>query len=86
MTATNCAAAGLHRRRHAAARCVPLDDGHRDPWRPWRPEQHSAKQIEGAVDAAYHLLGADLLPLFDVETLRGMWKAGHRDLAEELAR
>jgi hypothetical protein len=74
----------LGRRRYAAARSVPLADGHRDPWRPWRPERLSDKQVQAAVDAALHLLAADLPPLFDRVTLEAMWRAGYRDLAEQL--
>jgi hypothetical protein len=74
----------LGRRRYAAARSVPLEDGNRDPWRPWRPERLSDKQVQAAVDAALHLLAADLPPQFDRVTLEAMWRAGHRDIAEQL--
>lgn len=55
----------------------------RDPWKPW-PGQLSDKQIEGAAAAAGHLAAAGLPPLFDVDTLRALWRAGHRGLADSL--
>ncbi|MBX7433474.1 hypothetical protein JDV09_15340 [Mycobacterium sp. Y57] len=59
-----------------------------DPWRPWRPETLSDKQLDGAAAAAKCLAEAGLAPLFDAETLRGLWRRGgdHRVLAEELHR
>jgi hypothetical protein len=52
--------------------------------KPRRPEQQSEKQVEGAVDAAHHLGSVGLLPAFNLPTLRAMWRAGHRRLAEKL--
>lgn len=72
------------RRRQASYRCEPLADGHRDPWRSWRPNQLSDKQIDGAVDAARHLRDAGVEPLFDLPMLRAMWKAGHHQLVDTL--
>ena len=46
----------------------------------------SEAQVQGAVAAAQHLLAEDMVPLFDHATLRAMWKAGHREIAERLAR
>jgi hypothetical protein len=43
-------------------------------------------QVDGAVAAANHLLGLGLSPLFNTDTLRGIWRRGHRDLAVRLAR
>jgi hypothetical protein len=75
---------GLRRRRAASQRLVPLADGVQDPWQPYRPERLSDVQIQAAVDAAEHLIAQNLPPLFDDATLKAMWKAGHRDLAEHL--
>jgi hypothetical protein len=58
----------------------------RDPWQQWRPERLSDVQIEAAVAAAHHLLSQDLPPMFDVDTLRAMWRAGRRELAEAVHR
>lgn len=44
------------RRREASWRMVPLADGAADPRRPWRPERVTPTQVQGAVDAAKHLL------------------------------
>lgn len=70
-------------RRAASWRLPPLDCGVRDPWQPWRPEKLSDKQVAGAVDAAGHLLDLGYPPLFDVDILRAMWRAGHHQLAAE---
>ncbi len=43
-------------------------------------EKLSDKQLDGAVDAAARLRDAGLEPLFDLPTLRVMWKAGHHRL------
>ena len=75
--------AQLRRRRLASYRCEPLASGHRDPWQPWRPEWLSDKQLEGVAAAAVHLLDRDLLPLFDVSTLRQLWRLD-RQLAWQL--
>jgi hypothetical protein len=74
----------LRRRRHATGRCEPLASGHRDSWQPWRSEKLSDRQIDGAVDAAQHLRDAGLEPMFDLDTLRAMWKAGHHQLVDDL--
>jgi hypothetical protein len=73
-------------RRHAAKRRLPpIDDaGTVDPWLKTIPAPRTAVQVDGAVAAAEHLLDAGLPPLFDVDTLRGMWRQGHRDLARDL--
>jgi hypothetical protein len=70
------AVAGLRRRR-AASRRLP------DPWKPWRPDELSAMQTRGAIAAAHHLHAAGLPPIFDVETLRAMWRHDHQ-LAQRL--
>ena len=74
----------LGRRRLAEQRCAPLHDGARDPWQPWRPEKLSEVHVQAAVDAAHHLLAANLPAVFDRDTLRAMWRAGHRELITEL--
>jgi hypothetical protein len=82
-----CAAdtvAGLRRRRAASWRMECLACGCRDPWRPWRPERLSEKQIAAAVAAAGHLRDAGLQPVFDVPTLRELWRAGHHQLVDDL--
>jgi hypothetical protein len=43
------------------------------------------KMVDAAAAAAQHLLAENLTPVFDVSTLRALWRAGHRDLAVELA-
>ena len=81
-----CAARPWGRRRLASDRCAPLGDtgNVRDPWQPWRPEELSQKQIEAAAEAAEHLLALDLLPIFDLDMLRAMWRAGFRRLVDTL--
>jgi hypothetical protein len=74
----------LWRRRRAADECRPLASGHRDPWRPWRPEKLSEKQVDAAAAAAEYLLDAGMAPRFDIDTLRQLWRAGHADLVDEL--
>jgi hypothetical protein len=44
----------------------------------------SDRQLQGAVDAAHHILDAGYLPIFDVATLRELWKSGHHQLVDEL--
>ena len=61
-----------------------MASGCRDPWQPWRPEKPSEKHVDGAVAAAEHLLAVDLPPLFDLDTLRAMYRAGHHQLVDEL--
>lgn len=72
------------RRRQASYRCEPLLSGQRDPWQPGRPETLSRQQVDGAVAAARHLRDAGLEPMFDLETLRAMWTAGHHQLVDDL--
>ena len=74
------------RRRAASWRLPPLADGAADPWRPWRPERVSPVQVQGAVDAARHLLAEGLPPIFDADTVTAIWRRGGDDraLAEEL--
>lgn len=76
----------LRRRRRASLRMPPLGESGdiRDPHRRWRPEKLSEKQLDAAVAAAEHLTEAGLSPVFDVDTLRAMWRAGRRQLAENL--
>jgi hypothetical protein len=40
--------------------------------------------IDGAADAAAHLLAHGLTPVFDIDTLREMWRAGHHRLVDRL--
>lgn len=42
------------------------------------------RQLQGAVDAAPHILDAGYLPIFDLPTLRELWKSGHHQLVDEL--
>jgi hypothetical protein len=46
--------------------------------------QISDKQLQAAVDAAHHIIDAGYLPIFDVPTLRALWKSGHHELVDEL--
>ncbi len=73
-------------RRCASWRLIPLGCGCADPWpcRCSRPPL-SDKQVDAVVQAAEHLFDAGYPPIFDVPTLRALWR-GHRELAEELAR
>ena len=73
-----------YQRRQASYRLPVLDGGYSDPVQPWRPERLSDKQTEGAVLAAAHLRDAGLLPVFDLPTLRCMWRSGHHALVDEL--
>ena len=68
----------------ASQRLAPLASGVRDPWQPWRPEKLSEKQTDAAAAAAAHLLACGYAPVFDIETLRAMWKAGHHQLVDDL--
>jgi hypothetical protein len=47
-------------------------------------DQITDRQLQGAVDAAHHILEAGYLPIFDVPTLRELWKSGHHQLVDEL--
>ena len=47
-------------------------------------EQITDAQLQGAVDAAHHILAAGYLPIFDLPTLRELWKSGHHQLVDEL--
>jgi len=87
-TALRQCAAGrqLRRRRGAADRCEPLHGAGnvRDPWQPWRPEKLPEKQIHAAAATATHLLAHNLWPIFDLDMLRAMWRAGYRSLVDTL--
>ena len=57
--------------------------------RPWRHHCRSrpalsAKGAQAARQAAEHLLDCDLLPLFDDDTLRALWRNGDGRLANAL--
>ena len=43
-------------------------------------------QLDGAVAAAEHLLGYQLPPIFDLPTIRMLWRRGDRKLALTLAK
>ncbi len=60
--------------------CVrdPLTDRH-------RCGEVSDKLVQGAVDAAHHILDAGYPPIFDAATLRALWKSGNQRLVDELA-
>jgi hypothetical protein len=82
------APAALQRRRKASRRlpsigtcgCIrdPQHNRHRCGG------QITDRQLQGAVDAAHHLLDAGYPPIFDVPTLRELWKSGHHQLVDEL--
>lgn len=73
--------AGL-RRRHAAARRLPvLDCGHHaDPWT-CTCHHNADLNVDSAVAAAQHLQAHGLTPLFGVNAARALWRGGHRDIA-----
>jgi hypothetical protein len=77
--------AGLHRRRNASWRMLPLDCGCRDPLgcRCDDPPL-SDRQAFGAVAAAHHLLGENLTPIFDRPTLVALWRNGHHRLVDRV--
>jgi hypothetical protein len=75
------------RRRHAAARSVPLDCGCRDPYVCHCTEPPlSEHAIESWRRTALHLLGAGHVPFLPLEARRALWKRGGADrvLAELL--
>jgi hypothetical protein len=74
----HCRVVQSHRRRMASQRLPLLVCGHRDPWTPWRPEHVSVKQAEGAAQAAEHLLGVGLVPMFDPAVLEAMRRIAGR--------
>lgn len=79
---------GLARRRGASRRMPPLGpcgcvrdpahDGHRCGG------EITDKTVVGAVEAAHHLADLGYPPIFNVEMLRAMWKAGHHRLVDDL--
>ncbi len=77
--------AGLHRRRKASQRSALLDCGCADPWccRCRRPPL-SDRMIDAGAAAATHLLDTGYLPIFDLPTLRELWRGGHHQLVDEL--
>jgi hypothetical protein len=79
-------AAGLHRRRIAAAQSVPLDCGCRDPWLCDCTENLFGRDgfdrwVEAGAAAARHLLARDLTPMLDGGTVRALWRRGADDRA-----
>jgi hypothetical protein len=87
-----CAAdtvAGLHQRRKASYRLVPLDRGCRDPWvcRCTEPAL-SEDALASWRDAAEHLLATVGMPVMPLEVRRALYRRGGRDraLAERLHR
>ncbi len=44
----------------------------------------SPRMVDAAAQAAKHLLAMDLFPVFDIETLRAMWRSGYAELVDEL--
>lgn len=59
--------------------------------RPWprsiyEPLPLTDHQLDGAVDAAEHLMACGLPPIFALDTLRALWRRGDRELALMLAR
>jgi hypothetical protein len=79
---------GTRRRRAAARRSPPLAPCSciRDPLtdRHYCGGEITDKQLQGAIAAAHHILGAGYLPIFDLPTLRALWKSGHHQLVDEL--
>ena len=79
---------GARRRCAAARRLLPLGrcgcirdpdhDRHRCGG------QISERQVAGAVAAAHHLRSAGLPPIFDLPTLRALWRPGHHQLVDQL--
>jgi hypothetical protein len=74
-------------RRESALRSTPLGPCGciRDP----DHDRHrcagiSPKMVDAAAEAARHLLAVDLVPVFDLPTLRAMWRSGYADLVDEL--
>ena len=54
------------------------------PRQPRRETQPSPKMVDAGAAAAEHLLEHGLVPVFDVATLRLMWKAGHHRLVDRV--
>lgn len=83
----NSVHAAGERRRQATYRSVPLDCGCRDPWlcRCTEPLL-TERAVDGARDAAHHLLIVGTTPLLHVDALRALWRRGgdDRQLAREL--
>ena len=74
------------RRRQASWRLEPLQCcGCADPWPCHCHDQPpSAKMIDAGAQAAEHLLDAGVLPLFDIDTQRQLWRGGHHRLVHRL--
>jgi hypothetical protein len=67
-TRSNCDAAGAESTtttRHAHRRSID------------EPLPITEHQIRGAIHAAHHLIGHDLPPIFNLETLRALWCTDH---------
>jgi hypothetical protein len=74
--------AGLHRRRVAAARSVPLDCGCcRDPLLPCQCSQPalSVHAVDSWRDAALHIIEQGYMPLVPIEVRRALFRRGGRE-------
>jgi hypothetical protein len=76
--------AALRRRREASRRLPVLDCGRSDPWH-YDEVPLTDHQLDGAADAAEHLLALGLAPVFDMVTIRALWPRD-RELSVTLAR
>jgi hypothetical protein len=84
-------AAGLHRRRTAAAQSVPLDCGCRDPWTCDCTENLFDRDgfdrwVDAGGAAARHLLEVGCTPILETDVLQALWRRGgpERALAQHL--
>jgi hypothetical protein len=80
---------GLHARRVAAARSVPLDCSCRDPWT--CPENRLGRDgfdrwVDAGATAARHLLQCGCTPILEPDVLQALWWRGgdERALAQRL--
>jgi HK97 family phage major capsid protein len=78
--------AGLHRRRNAAWRMVPLDCACRDPW-PCRCTEPplTENMIDAGRNAALHVLSTGHVPLLDLEAEYGAVEDGLRNHKRAMA-
>lgn len=74
-----------HRRRAAAARCIPLACGCRDPW-PCRcaDPPPTERQIDGYRAAVAHLRAHGLPPAPLLPEMRALWRRGAHGLISEI--
>jgi hypothetical protein len=70
------------RRSHPIGTCGCIRDPDHDRHR--CASTISDRQVQAALDAADHLRAEGCMPIFDLPTLREMWKSGHHTLVDEL--